>query len=245
MLIIFRLIFALVWRILQRLFPTGCGSLDKMLGGGFLAEEVSLIYGEAETGKTSLAIQCVINCARMGYKSVFIDTDGTFSVERLSQIAYQDYEKISHLIILMKPTTFQEQIRTIDHLDEYVNRKIGLVVVDTITSLYSVELESPKETFALNRELNRQVALLNQIVKSRKVAALITSQVRSAFLGEQVSMEPVASRVLKFWSDVILYFKQTSQKRVLKVHLKKHPKLESSLRCYARIDKTGIRDYIR
>ncbi|MDH5623603.1 MAG: AAA family ATPase, partial [Candidatus Bathyarchaeota archaeon] len=175
---------------MQRLVPTGCGSLDKLLGGGFPADGVSLVYGEAETAKTSLAVQCAVNCARMGYKSLFIDSDGTFSSKRLSQIAYYDYEKISPLIILMRPTTFQEQIRVIDNLDEYVTRKFGLMVVDTITSLYRVELEGPKETFALNRELNRQVALLTQIVKTHKVAALITSQVRSVFLGKQVSIEP-------------------------------------------------------
>ena len=228
---------------MQRVVPTGCGSLDELLGGGFPTDGVSLVYGEAETGKTSLAVQCVINCARMGYKSLFIDSDGTFSSKRLSQIAYYDYEKISPSIILMKPTNFQEQIRAIDHLDEYVTRKFGLMVVDTITSLYRVELEGPKETFALNRELNRQVALLTQIVKTHKVAALITSQVRSVFLGEEVSMEPVATRVLKFWSDVVLNLKQTGQTRVIKILLEKHPERKSSASCYVKIERTGIRDY--
>jgi len=225
--------------------PTGCGSLDKLLEGGLPADGVSLIYGEAETGKSSLAVQCAVNCARMGYKSLFIDSDGTFSPKRLSQIAYYDCEKISPLIILMKPNTFQEQVRTIDHLDEYVTKKFGLMVVDTVTSLYRVELGSPKETFALNRELNRQVALLAQIAKTHKTAALITSQVRSVFLEDRVSMEPVATRVLKFWSDVVLNFKQTGQTRVIKVLLEKHPERKRSVSCYVRIERTGIRDYRR
>jgi len=234
-----------VWRILQRLVPTGCGSLDKLLGGGFPADGVSLVYGEAETGKTSLAVQCAVNCARIDYRSLFIDSDGTFSSKRLSQIASYDYEKISPFIILMKPTTFQEQIRVIDHLEEYVTRKFGLMVVDTITSLYRVELEGPKETFALNRELNRQVALLTQIVKTHKVPALITSQVRSVFLGKQVSIEPVATRVLKFWSDVVLNLELTGQTRVIKVLLEKHPERKRSASCYVKIERTGIRDYRR
>lgn len=228
---------------MQRLVPTGCGSLDELLGGGFPADGVSLVYGEAETGKTSLAIQCAINCARMGYKSLFVDSDGTFSSKRLSQIAYYDYEKISPFMILMKPTTFQEQVRAIDNLDNYITRKFGLMVVDTITSLYRVELEGPKETFALNRELNRQIAFLTQIVKTHKVAALITGQVRSVFLGEEISMEPVATRVLKFWSDVVLNLKQTGQTRVIKVLLEKHPERKRSASCYVKIERTGICDY--
>ncbi|RJS79912.1 DNA repair and recombination protein RadB, partial [Candidatus Bathyarchaeota archaeon] len=37
---------------------TGCTSLDDLLGGGITSGSITLIYGEAETGKTSLAIQC-------------------------------------------------------------------------------------------------------------------------------------------------------------------------------------------
>jgi len=230
---------------LQHIVPTGCGSLDELLGGGLPADGISLVYGEAETGKTSLAIQCAVNCARMGYKSFFIDSDGTFSSKRLSQIAYHDYETVSPSIILMKPTTFQEQIMAIDHLDEYITKKFGLMVVDTITSLYRVELGDRKETFALNRELNRQVALLSQIVKARKMAALITSQVRSIFLEEHVDMEPVATRVLKFWSDVVLNLKHTGQTRVIKVLLEKHPRRKHPTSCYVKIERTGICDYRR
>ncbi len=228
---------------MQRAVPTGCGSLDKLLRGGFPGDGVSLVYGEAETGKTSLAVQCAISCARTGYKSLFIDSDGTFSSKRLSQIAYYDYEEISPSIILMRPTTFQEQIRAIDHLDEYVTKKFGLIIVDTITSLYRVELGSPRETFALNRELNRQVALLTQIVKTHKVATLITSQVRSVFVGKQASTEPVATRVLKFWSDVVLNLEQTGRTRVIKVLLEKYLKRKSSESCYVELERTGIRDY--
>ena len=230
---------------MQRVVPTGCGSLDELLEGGLPADGVSLVYGEAETGKSSLAVQCAVNCARIGYKSIFIDTDGTFSSKRLSQIAYYDYEKISPLIILMRPTTFQEQIIAIDHLDEYITKKFGLIVVDTITSLYRAELGSSKQTFALNRELNRQVAILAQIARAHKIAALIISQVRSIFVEGQVGVEPVATRVLKFWSDVVLNLKHTGQTRVMKALLEKHPERKRSMSCYVKIEKTGICDYRR
>lgn len=232
-----------MWSPLQIVIPTGCGSLDALLEGGLPAGGVSLVYGEAETGKSSLAVQCAVNCARMGYKSIFVDSDGTFSTRRLLQIAYYDYDKISPLIILMKPTTFKEQITAIDHLDEYLTRKFGLIVVDTITSLYRVELGGPKETFALNRELNRQVAFLAQIAKAHKIATLITGQVRSVFVNDQVSIEPVATRVLKFWADIVLNLRHTGQTRVIKALLEKHEERKRSASCYVKIERTGIRDY--
>jgi DNA repair protein RadB len=230
---------------LLRVVPTGCGSLDELLGGGFPANSVSLVYGEADTGKSALAVQCVVNCTRMGYKSLFIDSDGSFSLKRLSQIAYYDYEKISPLIMLMKPATFQEQVATIDHIDKYITNEFGLIVVDTITSLYRAELGSPKETFALNRELNRQVAFLAQTAKTHKVALLITSQVRSVFFEDQIDMEPVATRVLKFWSDIVLNLKHAGQTRVIKVLLERHRKRKRAASCHVMIERNGISDFRR
>jgi DNA repair protein RadB len=228
---------------LPSFIPTGCISLDKLLGGGFPTEAVSLIYGEAETGKTSLAVQCAVNCARRGNKSLFIDTDGTFSYERLSQIAEYDYQKISPLMIIMRPTTFQEQSTAIDQLEKVITNKFGLLIVDTVTSLYRVELDDTEETYAANRELNRQLAVLTQIVKTRGVAALVISQVRSVPLGETVEMKPVATRVLNYWSEVVLDMKQTGQTGVIKVLREKHPKIKGTGSIYIKIESTGITDY--
>ena len=227
------------------LIPTGCISLDKLLGGGFPTEAVSLVYGEAETGKTSLAVQCAVNCARRGIKSLFIDTDGTFSYERLSQIAEYDYEKISPLMIIMRPTTFQEQSRAIDSLEKVITNKFGLIVVDTVTSLYRVEFDDTEETYAANRELNRQLAVLTQIAKTCGVAVLVISQVRSVPFGETVEIKPVATRVLNYWSDIILDMKQTGQTRVIKVLREKHPSIKGTGFCYVKIESTGITDYRR
>jgi len=230
---------------LPSLIPTGCISLDKLLGGGFPTEAVSLVYGEAETGKTSLAVQCAVNCARRGIKSLFIDTDGTFSYERLSQIAEYDYEKISPLMIIMRPTTFQEQSRAIDSLEKVITNKFGLIVVDTVTSLYRVEFDDTEETYAANRELNRQLAVLTQIAKTCGIAVLVISQVRSVPFGETVEMKPVATRVLNYWSDIILDMKQTGQTRVIKVLREKHPKIKGTGFIYIKIESTGISDYRR
>jgi len=225
---------------LQDLIPTGCISLDKLLGGGFPTGSVSLIFGEAETGKTSLAIQCAVNCARRGIKSLFIDTDGTFSYERLSQIAEFDYEKISPLIIIMRPTTFQDQSKTIDHLEKVITQKFGLIIIDTLTSLYRVILNDTEATYTANRELNRQLGVLTQIAKTNNVAVLVISQVRSVPDGERVEIKPVATRVLNYWSDIILDMKQSGQTRIIKVLRKKHPKIKGEGNVYIKIERVGI-----
>lgn len=230
-------------KTLQRFISTGCSALDKLLGGGLSTRCVSLVYGEAETGKTSLAIQCAVSCARAGCRTIFVDSDAGFSTRRLSQIAYYDVEKVAPMILWVRPTTFEEQTLVVDHLEEYVTDEVGLVVVDTVTSLYRVEVGAPEKTFKVNRELNRQVASLAQTAKTLKVAVLMLSQVRSIFDEGQVGVEPVATRVLKFWSDVVIKLKDTGQPHTIEAILEKYPEHKRSASCYLSIEKTGIREY--
>jgi len=225
--------------------PTGCGSLDKMLGGGLPFGEVCLVYGEAEVGKTCLAIQCAANATRMGYKAIFIDSDSTFSTRRLSQIAYKDVDEVAPQITLVKPRSFEEQALAIDRLDEYLTKSVGLVAIDTITSLYRCELGEQQATFTLNRELGRQMASLAEIAKTRRVVALVNSQVRSVFLEGVVSVEPVATRVLRFWADIVLNLKPTERRNVLRAVLEKHPERKQPSSCYLAIEEGGVCDCYR
>lgn len=220
---------------------TGCEEIDKILGGGFPSGSVSLIYGEAETGKTTLAIQCAANSARQGYKSLFVDCDGTFSTQRLSQVASRDLKSVARSIILMKPSNFSEQSLVITSLTDYVTKGFGLVVVDTVTSLYRFEIaDHPGRTFELNRELNRQMASLTQFAKSQKMSVLLISQVRDVFNGAYVSIEPVGTRVLKFWAETIMFVKPTEDHGVFKVVLERGPEGFRDSFCHVRIEKTGI-----
>ncbi len=228
---------------MQRFVSTGCGILDKLSGGGLPVRYVSLVYGEAETGKSTLALQCAVSVARTGYKTIIIDADGTFSTRRLSQIAYHDVEKVAPMILLVRPTTFEEQTLVVDHLEEYVTDEVGLVVVDTVTSLYRVEVGAPEKTFKLNRELNRQIASLAQTAKTLRVAVLILGQVRGIFANGQVGVEPVATRVLKFWADVVIKLKDTRQPHVKEAILEKQLGHKRPASCYLSIEKTGIREH--
>jgi DNA repair and recombination protein RadB len=222
----------------------GCRRIDKFLGGGLSSESITLVYGEAETGKTALAMQCAISSARQGSKALFVDCDGAFSVRRLSQIASSGFEEVADLIILMKPTDFREQTVVVDQLMNYVARNFGLVVFDTITSLYRLRIaESPSKTFELNRELNRQLAVLAQVAKVQKVAVLATSQVYSVLDAVPVSIEPVATRVLKFWADTVFAMKPTENAQIIKLILEKSLGKVSAVTCNLRIDETGIHEY--
>jgi RecA/RadA recombinase len=223
---------------------TGCNCIDSKLSGGISPGTVTLIYGEPETGKSTLAMQCAVDCAMQGYKTLFIDCDNTFSAKRFFQITSGKVEDIANLIILIKPSDFREQTAVIDHISDYIAKNFGLVVIDTVTSLYRVKVaESSGNTFFINRELNRQLAILAQTARIRKIPMVITSQVRSAFHESFHSVEPVATRVLKFWADNIIILKPAENPQIIRAVLEKTSEKTREATCYLRIEETGLRDY--
>jgi RecA/RadA recombinase len=165
-----------------------------------------------------------------------------FSAKRLSQVAEGKFEEIANLIILVKPADFKEQTALIDRIADYTAKNFGLVVVDTLNSLYRAKVaESSGKAFGVNRELNRQLAILAQTAKTQRLPVIVTSQVRSVFDEPYDSVAPVATRVLKFWADTILVMKPTEEPQTIKAVLEEKGENAQDA-CYLRIDETGIHD---
>jgi len=226
----------------NQIISTGSNCIDKCLSGGIQPETIALVYGEPETGKTTLAIQCAANCALLNLKTLFIDCDNTFYAKRLSQVSKGNFERIAEQIILMRPKDFAEQTVVVDHLADYLNKNFGLVVFDTFTSLYRARVaDAPKNTFAINRELNRQMAILAQTARAQHIPMVITSQVKSLINEPVVSIAPVANRVLQFWADTVIALKPTENTSCIKATLEKHQNTQEHT-CDLRIAQSGICD---
>ena len=221
---------------------TGCRCIDSKIGGGISPESVTLIYGEPETGKTTLAIQCAVSCALQNLKTLFVDCDNTFSTKRLSQLSGDKFEQVAEQVILIKPKDFREQTAVIDRIQDYTEKNFGLIIIDTFTSLYGARVaEFSGKAFSVNRELNRQLAILAQTVKIRKIPVIVVSQVRSVFDDPNVSVAPVANRVLRFWADTIIAMKPTDYPQTIKAVLETREN-KQEVTCYVQIGETGIKD---
>ncbi|CAE6442160.1 unnamed protein product [Rhizoctonia solani] len=78
-------------RVLQ--ISSGSKSVDGMLGGGFMSQSISEVYGEFRTGKTQLAhtlsviAQLPPEMGGASGKVTYIDTEGTFRPDRIRAIA--------------------------------------------------------------------------------------------------------------------------------------------------------------
>jgi DNA repair protein RadB len=219
---------------------TSIECIDTNIGGGIKPNTITLIYGEPETGKSTLALQLAVNCATQN-KVLFVDCDNTFSTKRLYEISGDRFNDVAERIVLVKPKDFKEQTALIDQIQDYLVN-VGLIVIDTFTSLYSAKTaETSGKAFGVNRELNRQLAILAQTVKIKKIPLIMTSQVRSVIGEESSSVRPVATRVLKFWADYIIFLKPTEFPQTIKVTIEKAPQLTSEAVCYIQIGASGIR----
>ncbi|TKJ17366.1 DNA repair and recombination protein RadB [Candidatus Woesearchaeota archaeon B3_Woes] len=217
--------------------PTGSKILDKMLEGGYEKDVITTIYGPAGSGKTVLAMLCSINMARTGKKIIYIDTENSFSIERLKQIA-PDYKKILDNIVFLKPISFEEQKKDFEKLKDLVNDKIGLIVVDTIAMLYRLELGQNEEVYDVNRTLGKQISFLSEIARKKNIPILITNQVYSNF-EDKGKVNIVGGDILKYGSKCLIELQITPQNN-RRVILKKHRSLSQEKSIYLKIVQTGI-----
>ena len=181
----------------------------------------------------------------MGHKTLYVDCDSTFAPERLSQITGERFQHVADNLVLVRPKDFAEQTALIDNLPDYIGKGFGLVVLDTFNSLYRARVAEtvtkPKAGFELNRELNRQMALLAQAAKTQHIAIVAVSQVKAVFDNPHVDVAPVATRVLEFWAETIIALKPTENPATIKATVKRNRNPQEAT-CYLMITQTGIHD---
>jgi DNA repair protein RadB len=217
--------------------PTGSKIMDRMLNGGYDCDIITTIYGPAGSGKTNLALLCAINIARNGQKVVYIDTEGSFSLDRLKQIAL-DYKKILGKMIFLRPTSFEEQKKDFKKLKDIVNDKIGLIIVDTIAMLYRIELGTTEDVYDVNRELGRQLSYLGEIARKKQIPVLVTNQVYSNFeKKDQINI--VGGDLLRYGSKCLIELQITPSNNRRAI-LRKHRSIPEEKTIIFKIVETGV-----
>jgi DNA repair protein RadA len=215
-----------------------------MLRGGFTRGEVALIYGEAASGKTTTVIQAATASAAKGLKVVYIDSDHSFTQQRFNQIAGTRSADISELITLFFPETFSEQRKIVECLESYVTSRLGMIVVDSISSLYRAAFSSADSIFSLNRDLSRQVAYLGHLASSHSIICIITSQVHSRLMPTATDIEPVARRTVFHFPRVILRIKNTPKPSVKEFVLERINGTDTARSgCLVSLQENGLTDF--
>ncbi len=201
--------------------------------------QINFVYGEASTGKTVLSMQCAVMAAGRNFKVFYVDSDGSFSPHRLENLPVD--REVAQRIVVFSPEDFQDQIRITETLENLLTKNPALLVIDSVTGLYRAGLGKPKEVFAYNRELNRELAYLVDIARRYKLGTLLTGEVHSQPSFGEWAVEPVATRTLRHWSQLIVRLRPTVRRDVRECVLEKMDGREvSGPRAFFRISETGI-----
>lgn len=213
----------------------GSSIVDELLEGGYEKNVISTIYGPAGSGKTLFCMLAMVNIVQDGKKVIYMDTEEGFSIDRLKQIT-GDYKKILENVLFLKPVTFKEQKECFDKLREVINDKIGLIVVDTISMLYRLEMGKSDDVYEVNKQLGQQLGFLNEIARKNEIPILITNQVYANFeFKDRVNI--VGGDLMRYGSKCMIEM-QIGHKGVRKSILRKHRSIaEEKEACFRIVDK--------
>lgn len=214
--------------------------LDKILNGGLECGTITNVYGEAGSGKTNIALLSTLSCLRNKKKVVYIDTEGSFSIERFMQVG--GVETDLENIIIFEPENWKEQCTRIKHLESLVkNKNIGLVVVDSLVALYRLELTDENYT-KINRELATQYSILSRIARNYHIPILVTNQVYSKVSGEIEKIEMISNHIAKFWSKTLIELHKLDKDNHRLAILKKHRSMPEGKKVEFVICSNGLKE---
>ena len=222
---------------MQERVATGSEVLDELLEGGYEKDAITTIYGPAGAGKTTMALLAAIETAKRGKKTIFVDTEGGFSVTRLKQLT-ENYKKAFNSIIFLNPTTFEQQHNSIDKIRKIVNSKIGLIVIDTISMLYRLERSiGDDSSHEFNRKLGMEIEALTEIARKKKIPIVVTNQVYTNFENDRVSV--VGGDIIKYGSKCLVEIQQLHRNK-RRVIVRKHRSIAGEKEAYFEIVEEGF-----
>ncbi|MBK3332069.1 DNA repair protein RadA [Persephonella atlantica] len=165
---------------------TGIRTLDEALGGGIVAGQVILISGEPGIGKSTLLLQISSNISKK--KKVLYITG-----EESAHQVYLRGERINALtenLYLLPETELETALHHIK------NFRPEFVIVDSVQTLYSSQLESAPGSVSQVREVSSK---LTELAKSTGIPVIIVGQVtkEGSIAGPKV-LEHVVDTVAQF-----------------------------------------------
>lgn len=237
---------------MENKISAGSYDLNKFLYGGYEKDIINTVYGPGGSGKSNFCMCTCVSQAKKQNKVLFIDTEGSFSIDRFKQIHHGTKEEINNdlqNVFILKPTNFIEQEKVFNELNNKIkNTNFSLIIVDSIGMLYRIELASAIQTKQLeliqtvNQKLAKQLMLLNEIARKKNICVLVTNQVYTKFEKDleriEKSVNMVGGDLLKYWSKCLIELQLNSGKR--KLILKKHRSMREKEMNFEIID-SGIK----
>uniref|UniRef100_A0A8C0FXX2 DNA repair protein RAD51 homolog 3 n=1 Tax=Bubo bubo TaxID=30461 RepID=A0A8C0FXX2_BUBBB len=224
----------------QGFIITFCSALDNILGGGVQLTKITEICGAPGVGKTQLCMQLAVDVqipecfGGVAGEAVFIDTEGSFMVDRVVEIAtacvqhcqliaetHQEEDNLKALetfslesilshIYYFRCRDYIELLAQVYLLPDFLSEhsKVRLVVVDGIAFPFRHDFEDLSLRTRLLNGLAQQLII---IANDHKSAVILTNQMTTRIGQSQSTLVPAlgeswghAATVLKMWARKVL-----------------------------------------
>lgn len=186
---------------------TGVDGIDELLGGGLEPAGIYEFAGEFGAGKTQLCHQLCItvqltkNRGGVGGRAFYIDTEGTFSPERLRKIAERFGLDRSHA----SKNIFYSRPINVEYLEDVVkgplvecveDRGVRLVIIDSIIALYRAEFKGIEYLARRQQRINYILDWLKRIGNMYNVFLVITNQIITSPTGFATIKTPAGGNII-------------------------------------------------
>ncbi len=175
-------------RLKTREYPvtsTGLTLLDEVLLGGFRKESIIHFYGDPGSGKTTFAMQIMANIMKQGWRGLWVDCNGAFSLDRFLQII-GDTESLNSLIHV-RPQSFQHQTQVIQQIKHLLDR-LGVIVVDPITHYYRANWYREGSQGFFQELISSQLASLAGLAQLQKIPVIVINYATRNQHGQSVPL---------------------------------------------------------
>ncbi len=170
------------------LLSTGVRTIDELLNGGLEPASIYEFAGEFGSGKTQLCHQLAVtvqlsrNKGGVGGRAFYIDTEGTFSPERIRSIASRfglDMSLTVKNVYYARPINVEylEDLVKGELADYIENNGVKLIIIDSIIALYRAEFKGREFLARRQQRINYILDWLKRIGKSYNIFIVITNQV--------------------------------------------------------------------
>ncbi len=190
--------------------PTGCATVDELLGGGFERGTVTQLYGPPASGKSNLALSAAVQAAAAGDSTLYVDTEG-LSPDRFEQLAEAaatatDDVTLADLagrVIITDALDFEEQREAVQDAADFADQ-VDLIVLDSATGFYRLERVGDEDGGESLRRVAKQVTHLLSLARRHDIAVAITNQVYSDPESDSGRARPLGGHTLAHWCGVVL-----------------------------------------
>ena len=192
------------------------------------------VWGDFGVGKTTFALQTSLNSLKESKKVIYIYSKPMFPSEKISRIVGNSFE-ILHDITFIRPDNFNDLRNIVFNLEFLILRTINkiknpykLIVIDSLTDLYRLELnkEKKEKNFNLNYNLNQILANLSFINNIYDIEILIVNEKTQIKEENQIKEIQSGGRVMGYWVSLDIKIERTAKLRERKFILTEHPSFE-------------------